>query len=577
MIDNLVMAPLEVILPNPFQPRQGEDAEHVKNLAISISEKGLKQIPVGRIVDKDGVRIVWDNMRSWQGLMEGDLQEVLKQTGWQVQLACGHSRLAAYRLLTDAGNQGFDCMPVMLDDLDDAGMFETALIENVQRRNLTPIEEATAMKRARDGFLRTSAEIGKLFGLSESAVRNKIRLLNLPEDLRQALAEGKVSEGAARALLELYDLPEDLRQLAEKSSYYDNCPSNIIKAALEGETAENILSHISSLIRSYSHELSKATWKWDEVFTGDARLVGPCKGCQYLVKNDKKSLCLKTGCFAAKELITKWRYLEEASTTSGIPVIEDGSHTGMEGFKYSRNDKALELAKSIKCPNLRLIYDGYEYHEGGDDHLKSIGFPRAQIVCGKQQQWCSCIQAVRSGLQDMLVEKVASPEKVADPEYIPVADSTDPGGLVIPPTVQVTIDHLKEVSRAARQQKKQNLEEVKGLGEEAAKIIANGLLNVTNPKIWLVLLDTMDWSGAKDIERESKGDYSDNPVAWCDEIRHLIGAALINKISQNYSYVEPDPKLNLQRLNDYLKKAGLREIESVSAETVAEAEVEYEQ
>jgi ParB/RepB/Spo0J family partition protein len=523
-------------------------------------------------VDKDGIRITWDNMRSWQGLMEGDLQEVLKQTGWQVQLAFGHSRLAAYRLLKGAGNKGFDCMPVMLDDLDDAGMFETALIENVQRRNLTPLEEATAMKRLRDEFKLTSLEIGKLFGLSESAVRNKIRLLNLPEEICQALAEGKLSEGAARALLELFDLPEELRQKAEKNFYQPYQPSEIVRMALSGETAENILENISRLIGYLSEDLSKNTWKLDDVFAGEPHIEGACKGCQFQVKNDKKNLCLKKECYEAKGEIIKRRYLEKASQISGIPVREGDSDTSLTKFTYNNQESALELAKSIKCPNLRLIYDEYQYRDSKDDHLKSIGFPKAQIVCGKQQQWCSCIQAVKSGLQDMLVENVASPEKVAEPEYISVGDSADPGIEVIHvnPSIPVTMNQLKEVSKAARQQKKQNLEEIKGLGEEAAKIIANGLMNITNPKIWLVLLDTMDWSGAKDIERESKGDYSDNPMAWCDEIRHLIGAALINKtVAENYYYSDPDPKLSLQRLNEYLKKAGLRELESVSAETVA--------
>jgi ParB/RepB/Spo0J family partition protein len=572
MIDNLVMAPLEVILPNPFQPRQGEDAEHVKNLAVSIAEKGLKQIPVGRMVDKDGIRIAWEEMLRWKSLLKTDWQDVLKESGWQMQLACGHSRLAAYRLLKETGNKGFDCMPVMLDDLDDAGMFETALIENVQRRNLTPVEEATAMKRLRDEFEMTSPEIGKLFGLGDSAVRNKIRLLNLPEELRQKLSEHLLSESAARALLELYDLPEDLRQEADKIPYYDNNPKNIIKAALEGENAENILSQISYLIQRFSNELSKATWKWDEVFTGDPRLVGPCKGCQYLVKNDKRSLCIKTGCYTAKEMITKQRYLEEASQISGIKVRGGNFDSSLTNFHYQNNTSAFELAKSIKCPNLCLIYDEYEHRPDADDHLKSIGFPRAQIVCGKQQQWCSCIQAVKAGLQDILAEKVAPTEKVAEPEYIPVGDSADPGVEVIHinPSIPVTLDQLKEVSKAARQKKKENLEESRGMAQEAAKIMAAGLMNITNPRIWLVLLDTMDWSGAKDIERESKGDYSDNPIAWCDEIRFLIGTALINKVSnENYYYSDPDPDLTLKRLNDYLKKAGLQELEvDVSAETV---------
>ncbi len=177
---------LEAILPNPWQPRENEDGEHIKALALDIAARGLLQTPVGRLVDD----------------------------GQSVQLAFGHSRLAAYRWLNDVQNNSnlegdWSSMPVVLQELSDEQMFEMAMSENLQRRDLTPIEVAKAMARYRSEFGKTSAEIGQLFGLSDSAVRNKMRLVELPTPAQEALESGKITEHAARRLLTLKNsLPE---------------------------------------------------------------------------------------------------------------------------------------------------------------------------------------------------------------------------------------------------------------------------------------------------------------------------------------------------------------------------------
>lgn len=193
---------LDLIGPNPYQPRENEDPEHIRNLAISIAQDGLLQAPAGRWV-------------------EG-----------RVQLAFGHSRLAAYKFLRDTGNPGFELMPVVIRILSDEDMFRLAISENLQRRDLTPIEEARAMTRYRDEFGKSSVEIGGLFGLSDSAVRNKIRLLKLPQSLQDALRRRDLTEGAARALVPLYDLPAEVRAMAEDSDELK--PSLILEVALSG-------------------------------------------------------------------------------------------------------------------------------------------------------------------------------------------------------------------------------------------------------------------------------------------------------------------------------------------------------
>ncbi len=181
---NITLIPLNLIDPNPYQMREKEDFEHVAKIATSIASMGLMQVPVGRYV------------------------------GERVQLAFGHTRLAAYYLLheqtlyeqIDASPNPWSMMPVGIQELTDQNMFEMGISENMSRKDLTPIEEARAMKIYRDQFGKKSAEIGRLFGLSESAVRNKIRLVELPEEAQTALSSGQISEGTARQLLSLEKL-----------------------------------------------------------------------------------------------------------------------------------------------------------------------------------------------------------------------------------------------------------------------------------------------------------------------------------------------------------------------------------
>lgn len=181
---NITYFDLNQVSANPFQTREAEDPEHVKMLAESIKASTMLQIPTGRFepmpeIDRDGVKNV----------------NVSK-----IQLAFGHSRLAAYKLLNSQGIEGFDKFPVHPAELNDQEMFEQAVRENRDRKDLTPIEEAKAMLIYRQQFGKKSAEIGQLFQLSASAVRNRMRLLDLPAEVQAKVGRG-ISEGTARKLL----------------------------------------------------------------------------------------------------------------------------------------------------------------------------------------------------------------------------------------------------------------------------------------------------------------------------------------------------------------------------------------
>lgn len=210
---------LELIDPNPWQTR-GEDEEHVQMLAESIRTEGLLQVPVGRGTSGD-----------------------------HVQLAFGHSRLAAYRLLA-AEDPKFGTFPVDVKEITDERMFELAVRENAERKDLTPIEEARAMRTYRETFKKTTKEIGVLFHLTDSAVRNKLRLLELPEAVLPMVGN-EITEGTARRLVTLQKvLPAaEMTELASS-----------IKAG-EVVNPEMVEELMSDRLRAHAFELRG---KWDK-------------------------------------------------------------------------------------------------------------------------------------------------------------------------------------------------------------------------------------------------------------------------------------------------------------------------
>ncbi|MBN1617855.1 ParB/RepB/Spo0J family partition protein [Candidatus Dojkabacteria bacterium] len=162
--------PIENISPNPEQPRMNIDPEELVKLADSIRENGIIQ-PL--IVTKRG---------------ENDYVLIAGERRW--------------RAATLAGNK---TVSVVVKDVSPQEMLELAVIENVQRKDLNPIEEALAFQHLKDKFDISHGSIGSKVGLSRVAVVNKIRLLKLPEKVKHLVLEGILSEGHARALLGISD------------------------------------------------------------------------------------------------------------------------------------------------------------------------------------------------------------------------------------------------------------------------------------------------------------------------------------------------------------------------------------
>jgi ParB family transcriptional regulator, chromosome partitioning protein len=174
-------APIEAIGPNPLQPRTIFDPERLEELAASIRANGIIQ-PL-----------------------------IVRQMEGHYQIIAGERRLRAARMA------GLKEVPVVVQEVADQQMLQLALIENVQREDLNPIETAYAYDRLSREMGLSQEEIGRQTGKDRASIANTLRLLKLPQEVQFLLAEHRLSMGHAKAILGLTS-PEDQIQLAEKSA-----------------------------------------------------------------------------------------------------------------------------------------------------------------------------------------------------------------------------------------------------------------------------------------------------------------------------------------------------------------------
>ena len=169
--------PIEDIIPNRFQPRINFDEKSLSELSNSIKQHGIIQ-PL-----------------------------VVRPLGDKFEIIAGERR---YKAATMAG---LSTVPAIVTEMDDGTSAEVALIENVQRKNLTSIEEAKSYKNMLERGNMTQEELAKKMGLSQSTIANKLRLLNLSDEVQDALMHEKISERHARALLSISNKEEQKKWL----------------------------------------------------------------------------------------------------------------------------------------------------------------------------------------------------------------------------------------------------------------------------------------------------------------------------------------------------------------------------
>ncbi len=175
-----LMVDINLIKPSKFQPRKEFDEEALKSLAQSIKDKGVLQPLLVRKTDKG------------------------------YELIAGERRWRASQIA------GLNKVPVIQKNFDDKEVLEVALVENLLRENLSAIEEAEALQRLIDEFSNTQETLSQTIGKSRSYIANTLRLLNLPDSIKQMIKEGKLSAGHARQLIGLENAEELANQIIKK-------------------------------------------------------------------------------------------------------------------------------------------------------------------------------------------------------------------------------------------------------------------------------------------------------------------------------------------------------------------------
>jgi ParB family transcriptional regulator, chromosome partitioning protein len=189
--------PLERIVPNPRQPRQRFDPDALNALAASISERGVLQPPVVR-----------------------------ETSSGQLELIAGERRWRA------AAIAGVNTIEVLVKDVDDAGSLEDAVMENVARQDLSPIEKARAYATMIDDLGITREAVGRRVGQSRESISNHLRLLDLPDDILELIDAGELSFAHGRALL-LCDDHTTRRELGRRAAAHGWSSRHLEQAARE--------------------------------------------------------------------------------------------------------------------------------------------------------------------------------------------------------------------------------------------------------------------------------------------------------------------------------------------------------
>jgi len=294
---------VDKIKPNPFQPRRDFDESMLKSLADSIRQYGVLQalVVTRKEVEKPEER-----------------------------------RLRAARLA------GLAQVPALIRTGEESDLMklELAIIENIQREDLSPVDRAHAFERLAKEFNFTHQEIGKKVGKSREYVSNTLRILMLPEHILTALSEGKISEGHTRPLMMLIDRREEQETLFKE----------IIFKKLNVREAENIARHIAveRARKLVDHELIDIEDKFKEKLGTRVRIEKREDGGRLLIdffnKDDLRALLDR---IVAEESV-------EALLPQNVPVLTDPRYA--EGFGEASEDKIMVEDSPVSSEDDETLY-----------------------------------------------------------------------------------------------------------------------------------------------------------------------------------------------------------------------------
>ena len=232
---------LDKIVPNEYQPRKTFQNESLKELAASIKEHGVIQ-PI-----------------------------IVHRIGTNYGLIAGERRWRASRLA------GLKTIPALVKEATKRELIEQALIENIQREDLNPLEAAEAYKRLQDEFKLTQEDLAKRVGKERSTITNFLRILGLPKELKQSLANGALSMGHAKALLSLERVRDQIQ-----------AASAIVKKGLSVREAEALASRLKTPTKEkkprQSHEMKAVEEQLKKALGTKVSIITKSKGGRIVIE-----------------------------------------------------------------------------------------------------------------------------------------------------------------------------------------------------------------------------------------------------------------------------------------------------
>ena len=419
----IISAPHTHVTPNPWQTRAGLDEVHVRDLAIDIAARkaslpdtlGLLQLPAGRLIDPQGDLVhptAPDQVAHYLG------------AGCTIQLAYGHNRAAAFRLLAQGDDDAFDPdpdyanLPLALGQFTDEEMATSAWSENAARQDLTSIEQAHAIQRMLDSFNWTQAQVADRLNLNRSTVANKLRLLRLPDDVQTALQQRQISERQAIALMPVLNLPEPAQTKAD--THWGIKPQELLESAInDGISSERIRDRADTIIQQSTISFAQGRggrgcpWPLDHRFEVDDEQAAnhpelveglqqpTCSDCAIRVKHNNELRCPDETCWDLKANLWADARLTEAEAATGLPRLNlAGNTTPYHEIETFYTSRTAELAQQILerdegCPHNRLrIQYGNHSHTGG---AFLPDFDDVAIICHHGDgEHCKCLAALKS-------------------------------------------------------------------------------------------------------------------------------------------------------------------------------------
>jgi ParB/RepB/Spo0J family partition protein len=371
--------PLEHIRNNRYQARQLEDQAYILELAESIRDtNGVLQIPKGR-PDPDNPK--------------------------GVELALGHERLEAYKRLASGAIDGTDrtkweTMPVDVDELTDRQMFEFGIAENLHRRPLSAIETGAAMRLYAETFHATWTEVGRLFGYTQSAVSNLVRLQNLSAPIQAMVENHQLAERQARQLLAVEKIGgEKAVAIAAK-----------VAAAPIPERDDVLAREIHQVLHGKdSRELDDEDgWNsfpptWSDVSTE----IPSCEDCPMRILEDT---CVRPDCWGRKRARWMENCLYAVVTKTGIPAAAPGETVQSIPRNYE-NETPVNKAIKKREPFLRWMI-AKENDRASRDYHEETG--HAFVVLGTVDQKAWLVLLESAAKEHKKTERVAAKAEAAD-------------------------------------------------------------------------------------------------------------------------------------------------------------------